>query len=164
MKRIIFLFFAVFVFNLNSEEVRIAAESEPQLTVAGCVNIMSGDFFQVDQDFLVEGPMPLQYTRYYDAGDPADEKTYDNHFGYGVGVGYPLRLKYTRSNEKRPDYSGMTIDQRYRFHQRNEGALELMNSCGIIRDNYCPNRLVVAAESPKSYLINMIKKEISAKS
>ena len=105
-----------------ADQPRLAAESEPLLTVANCVNVMDGSFFQVNQDMVIDGPVPLSYTRYYDSGDCNYDLLKYNHYGYGVGLGYPLMLKYIKAPNRNVYIS---VDQRYHygvfFNLRNEG-------------------------------------------
>lgn len=73
MKHLFFATFLLLQVTLGASELRLAAESESTLTVAGCVNVMNGDFFQVDSDIVVDGPQPLSYTRFYDSGDHSSD-------------------------------------------------------------------------------------------
>ena len=109
-----FLFLAIFLLLQNvvqAEELRLAAESESTLTVAGCVNVMNGDFFRVDSDIVIDGPQSLSYTRFYDSGDHSDDFFFYNHYGYGVSLAYPLIIEHFCEAEKH----FITLDQRQRF-------------------------------------------------
>ena len=125
MRKWIFVFILILtIAQLRAEQPRLAAESEPLLTVADCVNVMDGSFFQVNQDMIIDGPVPLSYTRYYDSGDCNYDLIKYNHYGYGVGLGYPLMLKYIKAPNRNVYIS---VDQRYHygvfFNLRNEGKL-----------------------------------------
>lgn len=79
----IFLFFISQPLLLHAED-RLTAEAEPVSTVAGCVNVVSGDFFQIETDLIVEGVEPLHITRCYDSGHDFDSRT-----GYRWGLHFP---------------------------------------------------------------------------
>lgn len=74
------LFACIFPLILFAEEpIRLTAEAEPLVSIAGCVNVLSGDFFYRNLDLSVEGPTPLNLIRFYDS----------NHLGaseFGVGM------------------------------------------------------------------------------
>lgn len=81
--------FICFIFFLTAyaEDIpRLTAEAEPLSTVCGCINIVSGDFFQIDEDIALAGPEPLSLTRIYDSGH-----SFRSEFGIGVGLNFPLR-------------------------------------------------------------------------
>ena len=65
---------------LNAEELRLSADCEPLLTVANCVNVASGHFFQIDKNLIDRACDPLHFTLYYDSG----QKT-SSYFGEGFG-------------------------------------------------------------------------------
>lgn len=44
-------------------------EGEPSSVVGGCVNVISGDFFEFQRDLVLEGPEPLVLERYYSSSD-----------------------------------------------------------------------------------------------
>ena len=112
MRKLIYLFILLITQLHAADETRLAAESEPLLTIANCVNLMGGAFFQVDQDLVVDGPLPLSFTRHYDSGDRNEDNYYFNHYGYGVGLGSPLFIKYSiyPGNDER-----IYVDQRHRY-------------------------------------------------
>lgn len=113
MRRLItFLFVFIFSHTLHaSKEIHLASESEPLLTVADCVNVVNGSFFHVDQDFTIEGPVPLTFTRHYDSCCKDTDLYKYNHHGYGVSLGYPLEVKYEIDGRSRQTF----VDQRQRF-------------------------------------------------
>jgi hypothetical protein len=86
-----FFLFCFLITQLFAEDhvpnIRFTAEAEPLATVAGCVNVISGDFFLVETDLVVDGIQPLHFTRIYDSGHLKNFK-----FGYGVGCQIPLKV------------------------------------------------------------------------
>lgn len=71
--------------NIDLFEFTLSAECEPLTTVAGCVNIASGSFFQVDRDLKGTTIDPLDFVRYYDSGSNGE-----SFLGFGFGSGFPL--------------------------------------------------------------------------
>lgn len=66
-------------------ELGLSAECEPLTTVAGCVNVISGYYFQIEQDLVGNGIEPIHFTRYYDSGNLSEST-----IGYGFGSQYPI--------------------------------------------------------------------------
>ena len=60
----------------------LSAECEPLASVADCVNLVSGDFFQINHDMTIG---PLSLTRIYDSGSKSEFI-----FGFGFGSQFPL--------------------------------------------------------------------------
>lgn len=96
MSRVLGIFF-LFLFQLartdpgneiNSTENFISGDVESLATVNGCVNVVSGSFFQVDTDLVVDGPEPLRFIRCYDSGH-----LLNSVHGFGFGSQYPLRVR-----------------------------------------------------------------------
>lgn len=71
--------------NLDHFEPTLSAECEPLTTVAGCVNVLSGQFFQIEKDLKGTSIDPLDFVRYYDSGSGAE-----SFLGYGFGSGFPI--------------------------------------------------------------------------
>ena len=63
----------------------LSAECEPLTSVAGCVNVRSGHFFQIEKDLTSNTIDPLEMVRYYDSGSENE-----SFLGYGFGSGFPL--------------------------------------------------------------------------
>ena len=109
MRRLIPLaVFCLFVFSLFARdewEVRLAAEAEPLTTVANCVNVLSGDFFQVRDELIVDRGEPLCLTRYYDGG-----AYMLSDMGFGNGWPFPLRLRFD------PEFNKVLLAQRQGFY------------------------------------------------
>jgi len=80
-----------FLFPLTSEEPipRLSAESEQLATVADCVNVISGEFYQVNPDLYSNNHDAVDLTRYYDSGSNKG-----GDFGYKFGSGYPTFFLY----------------------------------------------------------------------
>lgn len=66
--------------NFSKFEMRLSAECEPISTIANCVNVISGDFFQIDRDIEVNGFEPIHFTRFHDSGRPFIS-IYGGYFG-----------------------------------------------------------------------------------
>ncbi|MGA8165205.1 MAG: DUF6531 domain-containing protein, partial [Waddliaceae bacterium] len=73
--------------EINSIENFIPGEEESLATVNHCVNVISGSFFQVDHDLVVDGPQPLNFIRCYDSGH-----FLRSVYGFGFGSQYPLTI------------------------------------------------------------------------
>lgn len=84
---LLFLQFPVFSNeeDLSTAEIFLSAESEPLTTVSGCVNVASGQFFQVDTDLNDNTIDPLSLVRFYDSGT-----YYESFLGMSFGSQYPL--------------------------------------------------------------------------
>lgn len=63
----------------------LSAECEPLATVAGCVNVLSGNFFQIEKDLTANTIEPLSFTRFYDSGNKSE-----SFLGFGFGSQFPL--------------------------------------------------------------------------
>ena len=71
--------------DIEKMDIALSAECEPITTVAGCVNVLSGHFFQVEQDLIGNTIDPLRLTRYYDSAN-----SMETFLGTGFGSQYPL--------------------------------------------------------------------------
>jgi len=58
--------------NIDLFESALSAECEPLATVGGCVNLISGSFFQIDRDLRGTTIDPLDFVRFYDSGSNAE--------------------------------------------------------------------------------------------
>lgn len=91
----------------ESREACLSAECEPLTTVANCVNVYSGQFFQVEQDLKTNTIDPLHLTRYYDS-----ESTFESFLGMGFGSQFPL---FATKIEKSTKHSNALICDREGF-------------------------------------------------
>lgn len=73
------------VTDIEEMDIALSAECEPITTVAGCVNVLSGHFFQVEQDLIGNTIDPLKLTRYYDSANGKE-----TFLGVGFGSQFPL--------------------------------------------------------------------------
>lgn len=71
--------------NLSIKEITLSAECQPLTTIAGSVNVLSGNFFQIEQDLLGNTIDPLTFTRYYESS-----QSYQTFLGMGFGSQFPL--------------------------------------------------------------------------
>lgn len=71
--------------NFNHFESTLSAECEPLATIAGCVNVISGKFFQVEKDLKGTTIDSLDFVRYYDSGCLSE-----SFLGFGFGSGFPI--------------------------------------------------------------------------
>lgn len=73
MARYVFLlliFFTLQAFeddDLSQREVSLSSESEPIAVIAGCVNAVTGAFFQVETDLVGNTIDPIKIVRFYDS-------------------------------------------------------------------------------------------------
>ena len=89
----------------DHENIRLTAEAEPLLTYADCVNLLTGDFFEAEQDLLEIEPVELDLTRLYDSGH-----LFDGKLGFGIGLSYPIQLDYYPLQK---EGCNVFIEQRY---------------------------------------------------
>ena len=84
----------VFLFSIafadDEVNLRVTADVEPLASAYGCVNVVSGDFFQGDADFVYDGPEPFSFERSYSS---SNEPTADRYLGLGQGINIPLSIK-----------------------------------------------------------------------
>ena len=87
-----FAFESVFLEKISDEftesdplDLVLSAECEPLTTVADCVNVISGNFFQIEKDLIGNTIEPMSFTRYYDSGNKGE-----SFLGFGFGSQYPL--------------------------------------------------------------------------
>ena len=99
MTRNLFAFF-LFTYVLVCAEEEIApylsSECDALSLIDGVVNAHNGKFVQIDRDIEIRGSDPLDLTRYYDGGHE-----YRGVYGYSVGLGYPLELRFSPKDKKR---------------------------------------------------------------
>ena len=69
--------------------MRITSDSDPQSTVAGCINALSGGFFCVERDIESKRAGRLNYSRVYDSASHTP-----NVMGYGWGNDFATQLQY----------------------------------------------------------------------
>jgi hypothetical protein len=72
--------------ELPEPDIRLTAECEPIATVAGCVNVISGDYFEVNTDIQFNDSEPWGLTRFYDSGHLLD----NSFLGFGFGANFPF--------------------------------------------------------------------------
>ena len=94
------LAFFLFTYVLVCAEEEIApylsSECDALSLIDGVVNAHNGKFVQIDRDIEIRGSDPLDLTRYYDGGHQ-----YRGVYGYSVGLGYPLELRFSPKDKKR---------------------------------------------------------------
>ncbi|MDP1835514.1 MAG: RHS repeat-associated core domain-containing protein [Chlamydiales bacterium] len=93
-KLLSFLLACIHALPLTAETIRLTAETESLASAYGCVNAVSGDFFDFQTD-VVCGVESLNYTRCYDSGHP-----YSSRKGYGMGSQFPFYMGTTTLNLK----------------------------------------------------------------
>lgn len=71
--------------EISQLDITLSAECEPLTTVADCVNLISGHFFQIDKDLQGSTIDPVNLTRYYDSGNRGE-----SFMGFGFGCQFPL--------------------------------------------------------------------------
>ena len=91
----------LFSIDDSDSDIVLSAECEPLITIAGCVNVESGRFFQVENDLVANTIDPLHITRFYDS----ENKT-ESFIGRGFGSQYAPFL--TGVNEISDDSLVMT--------------------------------------------------------
>nr|MBA2728197.1 RHS repeat protein [Parachlamydiaceae bacterium] len=93
--------------DISQMEFILSAEFEPLSVVAGCVNVSTGAFFQVDYDFSGDSIDPIQLTRIYD-----DKNYYETFLGFKFGCQYPLLATPTQNGAR---HSHALIEERNGF-------------------------------------------------
>lgn len=58
-----------FVPSFDETAALVNLEGEPNSIAAGCVNVISGDFFDIEQDLVIQGAEPLILERGYSSSD-----------------------------------------------------------------------------------------------
>jgi RHS repeat-associated protein len=93
MKYFLFFFFCAFfpIFaeddfdDISKLEITLSGDCEPLTTIADCVNVVSGNFFQMEKDLIGNTIDPISFTRFYDSSNKNE-----TFVGYGYGSQYPL--------------------------------------------------------------------------
>jgi RHS repeat-associated protein len=97
----LFLFFLVQICfaeefdDISQLEISLSADSEPLATVAQCVNVNSGQFFQVDSDLVTHTIDPLSLLRYYDNGSKKE-----SFMGRSFGSQFPIFASDAQSTNR----------------------------------------------------------------
>ncbi|ADI38289.1 putative uncharacterized protein [Waddlia chondrophila 2032/99] len=65
----IFLPFLIYCDEENQVELLSDRFQAPSGIVAGCVNVVTGNYFLVETDLYVPGPVPIIYKRFYNSGN-----------------------------------------------------------------------------------------------
>ena len=81
--------------DISQMEITLSAEFEPLSIVAGCVNVSTGDFFQMDHDFIGDTIDPIRLTRVYD-----DNNYYETFLGFKFGCQFPLLATTTQDGAR----------------------------------------------------------------
>src|SRR5262245_61124772 len=81
------LLFLLSSFSTYAQD-RLPAEAEPVSTAAGCVNVITGEFFQTETDLFVNGVDPHHISRTYDSGHD-----FSSRFGFRWGIQIPKLIK-----------------------------------------------------------------------
>ena len=81
--------------DISKREIILSAECEPLITVADCVNVASGHFFQVKQDLVGNTIDPLQLTHSYDSGS-----IIETFMGFAFGSQFPLIASHVQGDPK----------------------------------------------------------------
>jgi len=72
--------------DVNTENcTKLSAECEPLLTEGDCVNVLTGHFYQMEQDFRGKTIDPIEVLRYYDSGNLCE-----SFLGANTGSQFPL--------------------------------------------------------------------------
>jgi RHS repeat-associated protein len=71
MRRIIFFLiaFTPLLADLKDPEIQAATDGDPEMVVSQHVNILTGDFVSVEEDYVVSGVEPIPLRRIYVSGD-----------------------------------------------------------------------------------------------
>lgn len=105
------LFFLIFCFfTYASVDCSIApyltSENDTLSLVDDTVDAFNGKLVQMDKDIEINGSHPLELHRYYDGGHH-----FDSEVGYGVGLSFPIFLKFSEDKEKQ----NLIVEQRMGF-------------------------------------------------
>ena len=82
-------------------------EGDPSGIVAGCVNVISGDFFDIQRDLVIEGPEPLVLERSYSSSDYSQG-------GLSNGWHFNLQGSVEYDNESTPPSRHKTYEVSYK--------------------------------------------------
>jgi len=77
----------------NENECHLSADCEPITTVGGCVNLLSGSFFQMERDLKSNSIEPLDVLRSYDSSSK-----FESMAGFGFSTQFPLWASETEKS------------------------------------------------------------------
>lgn len=148
-----FLIFFIFIFqisvatekeydDISTFEYKISAEAEPLTLVASCVNVESGRFFQVEEDFVGNTIDPIHLVRCYDSGSCAE-----SFLGLGTGLQFSLFVSDKQEGSKH-SYTAISL---------RDGCLIPFRKGGDDYDYRIDPRVI------KKHYTNVSRSEISAK-
>ncbi|CUI18108.1 rhs family protein (plasmid) [Candidatus Protochlamydia naegleriophila] len=83
----------------DDSDTRLTAECEPIATVADCVNVISGDYFEAHADIRFNDSDSWGLSRFYDSGHLVDR----SFLGFGFGSNFPFEAKEPKKNNKHSD-------------------------------------------------------------
>ena len=81
--------------DLSLRDVTLSSESEPLATVAGCVNAVTGHYFQVETDLVGNTIDPLKIVRFYDS-----QSKLETSLGVGFGTQFPILASTSQKNAR----------------------------------------------------------------
>lgn len=135
--------------DISQIELSLSADCEPLTTVADCVNLVSGQFFQVDCDLISNTIDPIRLIRYYES-----KNSMQSFLGLGFGCQFPLfasemqtQLKHFHALISERDgflipYRGKIEEKRCKIDPRilkkgytNTGRNHLVNCQAIYKDH-----------------------------
>ncbi|WP_195155558.1 RHS repeat-associated core domain-containing protein [Candidatus Protochlamydia phocaeensis] len=85
----------MFSISALDQDIRLTAECEPIATVADCVNVISGDYFEVNNDISIDNVESLNLNRYYDSGH-----LFSSVLGFGFGSNFPFNALEPQKQDK----------------------------------------------------------------
>ncbi len=90
--------------NIYSKDIELPSESEPLATVAGCVNVVSGSFYQVECDLVSNTIDPVRIIRSYDS-----QSKVEPFLGIGFSLQFPV---FASTYQKNARHSYALISER----------------------------------------------------
>lgn len=93
--------------DISQLEISLSAECEPITTVADCVNVVSGHFFQIDHDLIGNTVDPIRLIRCYDSGNKME-----GFLGSGFGAQFPF---FASDVQEGKEHSYALIEERDGF-------------------------------------------------
>jgi hypothetical protein len=144
---IILSFIYSFIFSCNEDFKApvITTDVNLPLSVEGCVNVITGNFFLRETDIVDVGYFPLEFQRHYDTGT-----TFLGEFGLAMGCNFPFQLIHHSS-------SGVNLDEKYGVSLPYEYIKEGKEPHAILREDVfkhgyidCLKGPLGAARSPRN--------------
>lgn len=103
--------------DLSTMEIKLSNECEPLATINDCVNIITGGFYQVENDLFVDSIEPIHYTRFYDSDVTLSTAS-------GITINHSFNFPWTASapqHHKKHNYALISEREGFKLTFKGEG-------------------------------------------